>query len=93
VHRGWQLAEVEVYREPLREPLPTIKVPLRQTDADVPLDLQPLIEQCYRNGGYEDDIDYWVDPEPPLEKVDARWAAVLLREAGLRGRRARRRQT
>ena len=93
VHRGWQLAEVEVYRVPLRDPLPTIKVPLRQTDADVLLDLQPLIEQCYRNGGYEDDIDYRADPEPPLEKEDARWADALLRKAGLRGRKTRRRRT
>src|SRR5262249_35220322 len=37
----------EVYRVPLRERLPVIRVPLRPTDADVPLDLQALIDQCY----------------------------------------------
>jgi hypothetical protein len=89
VHRGWNLAKVEVYRVPLSERLPVIKVPLRQTDADVPLDLQALIEQCYRNGGYEDDIEYRADPDPPLEKQEARWADTLLRQAGLRGRRKR----
>jgi hypothetical protein len=93
VHRGWQLAEVEVYRVPLSEPLPAIKIPLRQTDPDVLLELQPLIEQCYRNGGYEDDIDYRAGPDPPLEKTDARRADALLRQAGLRGRKARRRRT
>jgi hypothetical protein len=60
VHRGWK-AKAEIYRVPLRERLPTIRVPLRETDADVPLDLQALIEQGYRNGRY-DDIDYTVPP-------------------------------
>jgi hypothetical protein len=92
VRRGWKVSEVEVYRVPLTERLPTIRVPLRQTDADVPLDLQALIEQCYRNGGYEDDMDYGADADPPLQGEDARWADALLREAGLRGRRSRRRQ-
>jgi hypothetical protein len=90
VRRGWQVSEVEVYRVPLAERLPTIKIPLRQTDTDVPLDLQALIEQCYRNGGYEDDLDYRADADPPLEGEDTRWADALLRKAGLRGRRSRR---
>jgi uncharacterized protein DUF4058 len=84
VRRGWQPLSVEVYRASLREKLPTIKIPLRQSDADVLLDLQALIEQCYRNGSYEEDIDYQNDPEPPLGKSDARWAQALLRDKGLR---------
>jgi hypothetical protein len=82
VHRGWK-ASAEIYRVPLRERLPTIRVPLRQTDADVPLDLQALIEQVYRHGRY-DDIDYTVAPVPPLEPGDATWADELLRAAGKR---------
>ena len=46
--------------------LPIIKIPLRPGDADVPLDLQALVDQCYRNGGYEGTLDYAVDPDPPL---------------------------
>jgi hypothetical protein len=90
VRRGWQPLSVEIYRAPLREPLPTIKIPLRQSDADVLLDLQALIEQAYRNGSYEEDIDYQEDPEPPLAKSDARWAQALFREKGLRENRKRR---
>jgi hypothetical protein len=93
VRRGWQLAAVEIYRVPLAERLPTIKIPLRQTDKDVPLDLQALIELCYLNGDYEDDIDYRADPDPPLQGDDARRADALLRKAGLRGRRGRRRKS
>jgi hypothetical protein len=94
VRRGWKPVDVEIYRVSLSERLPVIGIPLRETDADAPLDLQPLIEQCYRNGDYEEDIDYNRDPEPPIEGADARWADELLRRAGrrTRPRRARRRR-
>ncbi len=83
VTRGWRLLTPEIYRVPLREPLPSIKVPLRETDADVRLDLQALIDQCYRNGRY-DDIDYKREPDPPLDPADAGWADELLRAASRR---------
>ncbi len=83
VCRGWEPEKAEIYRVPLREPLPTIRIPLRPTDADVPFALQPLIEQCYRQGDYED-IDYTKNPDPPLEPDDAAWADALLRQAGKR---------
>jgi hypothetical protein len=83
VRRGWRPTVFEVYRVPLRERLPVIRVPLRETDADVPLDLQALIELAYRNGRY-DDIDYRAEPEPRLNPEDAAWADELLRGKGLR---------
>ncbi len=66
--------------------LPAINLPLRQTDTDVPLHLQTLLDHCYRNGGY-DDIDYSLDPEPPLSREDARWVDQFLRRQGKRKRR------
>ena len=84
VRRGWRPMQAEVYRAPLRERLPVIGVPLRETDADVPLDLQALVDQCYRNGGYDDDIDYRRPPRPPLEPDDDRWSDELLRSQGRR---------
>jgi hypothetical protein len=74
---------VEVYRVPLRDRLPIIPIPLREADADVPLDLQGLIELAYANGRY-DRIDYRAEPEPPLSREDASWAAGLLQGKGLR---------
>lgn len=84
VRRGSIPWEHEWYPMPLRERLPAIRIPLRETDVDVPLDLQALIEQSYRNGGYDNDIDYKTDPVPPLEPADAAWADELLRSKGLR---------
>jgi hypothetical protein len=80
VRRGWRRLQADYYPISLAERLPTIKVPLRSTDADVPLDLQSLLEQCYEDGGY-DDLDYTAEPQPPLSKADSRWAAQLLRRA------------
>lgn len=73
----------EVYLCPLREPLPAIRVPLRPTDPDVPLALQPLIDRCYRTGRY------WLanharNPEPPVAADDLGWVDQQLRAAGLR---------
>jgi hypothetical protein len=77
----------EVYRMPLWVPLPVVKIPLRPEDADVPLDLQSLIDQCYRNGAYEGTLNYPVEPDPPLSGPDKEWAQKRLQEMGLRPRK------
>lgn len=84
VRRGWEPEAIEIYPVPLRQRLPAVKIPLRQTDSDVPLDLQPLIEQVYRNGGYDADLDYRGAPDPPLSADDEQWASDLLRSQGRR---------
>ncbi len=83
VWRGSRPHLVELYRVPLRERLPVISIPLRPADPDVPLDLQTILDQCYRNGGY-DDIDYKAEPIPALKTDNAKWADALLRELGRR---------
>lgn len=92
VRRGWLPFQAEVYAAPLRQRLPVIWVPLRETDPDVPLDLQALLDRCYDNGGYANDIDYEAEPDPPLPPADADWADALLREKGHRRRPATRRR-
>lgn len=83
VRRGWKPLEAEIYRLPLDRKLPSIRLPLRPQDADVPLDLQSLVDQCYANGRYWT-IDYRAEPVPPLEPAEAAWADALLRSKGLR---------
>jgi hypothetical protein len=79
IRRADQLGRVELYRAPLRERLPNIPIPLREGDKDVVLRLQPLIDDCYRDGRYHR-IDYRADPRPLLGEDDARWADELLRQ-------------
>jgi len=82
----WRAAQPDtfvVYRAPLRERLPVILIPLRPEDKEVRLNLQAIVDQCYRNGGY-DDIDYRGEPDPPLSANDTSWADALLREQGRR---------
>jgi hypothetical protein len=52
VRRATQRDQAEVYLMPLWQRLPAVKIPLRPKDADVLLDIQALVEQCWRNGGY-----------------------------------------
>jgi len=79
VHRAMRPGEYEVYPIGLRERLPAIRVPLRPADADVVLDLQPLIDQCHERGRYHL-LDYRLDLDPPLGPEDANWVNQILRE-------------
>jgi hypothetical protein len=83
VRRASRPDQAEVYFLPLRRRLPGIRIPLRESDADVVLDLQPLVDLCFEDGGYAA-LDYSRDPEPPLATADAQWTDGCLRRAGLR---------
>jgi hypothetical protein len=84
VRRAAKPDDFEFYPIKLQERLPRFRIPLRPTDTDVALDLQPLIDQCYRNACYGDTINYRDAPDPPLEGDDAKWAEELFKAAGLR---------
>lgn len=73
----------EVYPMSLRAALPSVPIPLRAGDADVWLDLQPLVSRVYLAGAY-DSLDYSRPADPPLTGDDDAWADALLRAAGLR---------
>lgn len=74
----------DFYRIPLREPLPTLLVPLRPTDGPgVRLDLQAAIDRACESGGLRA-WDYAKPLSPPLSPGDAAWADACLRAAGLR---------
>ncbi len=87
VRRTTRRGKAEVYPLPLWERLRVVKVPLRPDDADVQLELQALVEQCYRNGAYESTLNYAVDPDPPLSGADELWADERLHELGLRSQK------
>ena len=68
---------VGVYGLPLRQRLPSIRIPLREEDEDIRLDLQTLIDEAYRRGRYEL-TDYSQPPVPPLDAADAEWAKAMI---------------
>ncbi len=61
-----------VYPIPLRQRLPTLPIPRRQTEDDLPLDLQPLLDRAYHNGRFNR-LDYTQPLRPPLEGEEAAW--------------------
>ena len=77
IHRGGGFGDWEVYPMPLRLPLSTLPIPLRDGDADTQLELQPLIDHIYQAYGF-DDIDYAKPPVPRLGKADAKWAREVI---------------
>ena len=64
----------------LRDPLPTVPIPLRPEDGDARLDLRAVLDRVYDEAGYEDFL-YQVDPDPPLAGDDDAWARSLLPRA------------
>ena len=61
----------------LRQPLPTIPIPLRHGTPDATVDLQQILHLVYDRGTYAEEI-YEEDPDPPLSTEDAGWARSLL---------------
>ena len=65
-----------------------MRVPLREPDPDVMLDLQATFTRCYDNGGYTDFVDYEQPPPTSLSPEEATWLESLLQGKGLRDSRA-----
>lgn len=72
--RAGQRGPLEVWFCDLRDPLPTIAVPLRSPFADVPLDLQVALDSAYAEARYDAQLNYAAKPPPPpLRRADAAW--------------------
>ncbi len=64
----------ELHANRLQGRLPRIAVPLREGDADIVTELQPVIDRVYAMGSYGATIDYAKAADPPLADADAAWA-------------------
>jgi hypothetical protein len=84
VSRGEAHTDYDVWARTLRERLPRFRVPLTGNDPDVVVDLQAILDRAYEDGDYERMTDYRVPPAVALSPADAKWAAALLRQHGLR---------
>lgn len=72
----------ELYFSPLRERLAAIRIPLRASDRDVPLDLQPLVDRAYQTGRYWQ-LSHRELPGPALPADEAEWVRERVAAAGL----------
>jgi hypothetical protein len=80
VGRAEERPEAGLWPWNLREPMPTVPVPVRAPDPDARLDLQELLHHCYDSAGYHTYI-YGGVPSPALSKKDAAWARKIVRDA------------
>ncbi|MGF1536945.1 MAG: DUF4058 family protein, partial [Elainellaceae cyanobacterium] len=78
VSRAQQRPRAALYPFGLRSPIPAFPLPLQPEDAEVVLDLQPLLNQVYERAGYDLVISYTQEPIPPLTEEDATWANQLV---------------
>ncbi|MBX6316783.1 MAG: DUF4058 family protein, partial [Isosphaeraceae bacterium] len=82
VSRAERRPQAEVYAWTIRQPLPTIPIPLRPPDPDVPLDLAAIFATAYERGRYARSLDYGAPLTVPLAETDRLWAEGLARRAG-----------
>jgi hypothetical protein len=69
----------QLYARRLRERLPRVRIPLADTDPDVVLDLQTVLERTYEAGAYEDQINYGAACMPLLPPEEQTWANECIR--------------
>ena len=80
--------ESDVYGASFRYPLPSVRIPLREHEADIRLPLQSLVNLAYENGRYGHSIDYSQSPEIPLNEIDAVWVQAWLTQQNNVARRS-----
>ena len=83
VRRAERPTNVAVYLMPLAQPIKPMRIPLRPSDEDAILQLQPIVETAYDRGRY-DTLDYSRPLDPPLAGAEAEFADGVLQQAGKR---------
>jgi len=84
VSRQMSRPGADLYAFNLRDPIPAFPLPLRQGDVEPILDLQAALGQVYDRLSYDQVIDYYQEPVPPLAADAMAWADALLRDQGRR---------
>lgn len=83
VSRSGRRPRAEIYPWTLRDPLPTIAIPLLPDDPAVPLDLQEVFTTVYDRAMYDLSIDYAAPLDPPLKTEDEEWMKRIASERSL----------
>jgi len=72
--------EADIWPIKLREPLPTLPIPLRGGENEASVDLMAVLHRVYDGAGYARRI-YRTEPEPRLSPEDEAWAKELIAAA------------
>ncbi len=81
VSRSEERPESNVYTWTIRDPLPSIPIPLRRPDSDVFFDLGAVFAMVYERGRYAGSIDYSVPPATVKKAADRAWAQRIAKTA------------
>lgn len=79
ISRGNRRPEAEVHAWTVRQPFPTIPIPLKQPDPDVRIALGTIFATVYQRGRYERSVDYNAPLKVPLPAEELAWAQDLAR--------------
>ncbi len=80
VSRGDHRPDCQVYRWMLRQPLPTLPVPLRAPDADLHVDLAAVFATAYERGRFFRRLNYQRPAPAFLREDDRRWCEAILQQ-------------
>lgn len=78
VGRAGLRPRAEVYSWTLRDQLPVIPIPLRDSEPDVPLALDEAFNRVYERGGYDYTLKYDHAIAPPLSTDQMQWVRQCL---------------
>jgi hypothetical protein len=75
ISRSESRPKADLYSFSLRQPLPTIAIPLTRSDASVSINLQEIFAGVYQRSDYDIRIDYQTEamPPPELSESDRQW--------------------
>jgi hypothetical protein len=80
VSRAEERPKMTLYQWTIRDPMPTVTVPLDPFQRNVALRLQEAFAKVYDEAGYEHYMDYSRSLSPSIRKTDAEWVADRIRE-------------
>lgn len=80
ISRQFERPRVDLWPLGLRDPLPTIPIPLIPGAAEPRLDLKAALDTAFDRPGYQYRL-YQRAPNPPLSRADAVWAKKIIRQA------------
>lgn len=81
VSRGWTRPRARLYTVGLRDPLPTIPVPLARGEPEPELELNTVLQDLYVRARFDLRLHYDRPPDPPCGEPDLAWARDLVAKA------------